>query len=116
MNNIISEPKLSALLYVIHQGIVMARFNALECSKLINRISGEKEKMVSDLMDAIHNIPTFINNAEEWNEEFCLSHLKSFDDKWTRKIGFSLMKCYEETLAGNNHYQKYKKYRKANPS
>lgn len=49
-------------------------------------------------MDAVHNIPSFINHFPGWDEQFFLLYLQSYDQKWTATDGMSLVAIYQNAL------------------
>ncbi|HEY3804791.1 MAG TPA: hypothetical protein VGL61_19390 [Kofleriaceae bacterium] len=69
------EPYLSACLEVLRHAIIQARF-----------IAAERSERLSDLLDAVHNIPDLIQRWEQCDVRLLESFLEAFDDKWQGEL------------------------------
>ena len=97
-----SEPKLTALLEAMYRATLRARDLGYGGKTLPEDQHPDALLEVSDLMDAIHNIPLHFNCYETWNEtEFVDSFLRPYDEKWSARSGISLVSIYQKALAGN---------------
>lgn len=53
---------------------------------------------LGDLMDAIHNIPAFVQHWENCNQEQFMATLLAYEKKWGRRHGPCLRTIYEQAL------------------
>lgn len=96
-----SENQRRALTELMYRVILHARVNAWGCSRILARLSGKREAQIADMMDVIHNIPVFLNNPDNWDDDhFKTYFLDSYDNKWSDGSGTSLRKFYETLLDG----------------
>jgi hypothetical protein len=68
------EPYLSACLATLREAVLGARFYSW-------RRSAPPEQ-IADLMDAIHNIPTLLQNWESCDVEWLRASLEAYDERW----------------------------------
>ena len=88
------EPYLSACLTVLHRAILACRANSWG-----NQWSAEH---VADLMDAIHNIPTLLQEWETCDVEFLrTTFLQAYESKWRDRGGLLLCQIFDEAFAGS---------------
>ena len=76
---------------VLSQSILEARAWAWQ-----NQVPTEQ---LADLMDAVHNIPAFLENWESVDKDFLMAGLKHFQEKWAPAGGLSLYDIYRQALA-----------------
>jgi len=80
-------------------------------------LSGKREEEITDLLDAIHNIPEFLARREQWDDEFFkASFLDVYDRKWAGKSGLRLRDLYEGALRGETLQQIYSKGKNEGPN
>jgi hypothetical protein len=95
--NLAPDDVREALTQVLYQGLVFIR----NFSMAGDVPSETKCEMLSDLSDALHNVPFVMGRYEEGHDaEYLIAHFfKSFDSKWG---GFEFTPClesiYRETL------------------
>jgi hypothetical protein len=86
------EPYLSACLVVLYRAILACRAN-----------SWSKQwpaEHVAELMDAIHNIPTFLQEWEKCDVEFLrTAFLQVYESKWRDRGGLPLCQMFDEAVA-----------------
>jgi hypothetical protein len=51
---------------------------------------------IADLMDALHNLPSFLPRWHSFDQELFREYLKIYDEKWPE--GVSLLTCLEDCL------------------
>jgi hypothetical protein len=101
--NMMTENNRRALLELMYRVILYARAKAWGCSRFRDRLSGQNEAEIADLMDVIHNIPVFLHNSDGWNDDFFkTSFLDAHDHKWANKGGIKLLAIYEGLLSGKD--------------
>jgi hypothetical protein len=84
------EPYLGACLEVIRFAILNARSAAWR-----NDVSADQ---LADLMDAVHNLPTLINNWGSCNQLRLREMLEGYDTKWANS-GTKLLSIYDGVIA-----------------
>jgi hypothetical protein len=95
------EPQLTALLEVIYRASLRARDLGYGGKTLPEERRGPALLEVSDLMDAIHNIPLYLTTYEDWDEQhFRSAFLAGYDQKWSATSGLKLSVVYEDALSG----------------
>jgi len=92
------EAEMHALTQLMYRVIINARLIAWGNSKLINRIKSSSNEHLADLMDAIHNVPIYLDKWEDWDEKMFLTILGCYDDKWTDRSGINLTEIYHHEL------------------
>jgi len=75
-------------LAVLRHAILLARRLAREPAK---------NDHIHDLMDAIHNTPTYIANPSMSEDEYLELYYKPYDEKWGKTYG-SLIKIYRDRV------------------
>ncbi len=82
-----SRRKLNQISSFLYMAITIARVLAWE---------NKSHEQIADLLDAVHNLPDFINKWDEWNENYFLEMLKAYDDKWVKDDrDFSLLRYWQ---------------------
>ncbi len=56
-------------------------------------------EQLADLMDAVHNIPTLLENWESCDQDSFMAELNHFQQKWASSGGLALHSIYEQALA-----------------
>jgi hypothetical protein len=88
--NLAPEPIFSGYHWLLH-------WVALHIRNCNDRMSGEQ---LSNLGDAIHNIPEFLIKYGFWDDtSFRKCFLQPYDDKWAREGSLCLVKTLEEGIA-----------------
>lgn len=85
------EPYLSAFLWVLHRAIISCRFGHWQ-----GEFSSEH---TAELMDAIHNIPTMIQNWEPEHLEFLRASLQDYETKWLSRGGIALCQIFDDAVS-----------------
>lgn len=93
------QPELNALLRVIYIATIEARATAWlsESEKSIDEQRQALSKVAS-LTDAIHNIPLYLDNWENWDEKAFLNVLRCHDEKWKGEDVVNLESVYRNQL------------------
>ena len=95
------EPQLTALLEVVYRASIRARDLGYGGKTLPEERRGPALLEVSDLMDAIHNIPLYLTSYEDWDEQhFRSAFLAGYDQKWSATSGLRLSTVYDDAIAG----------------
>ena len=94
------EPQLTALLEVIYRASIRARDLGYGGKTLPEDCRGTALLEVSDLMDAIHNIPLYLTSYEDWDIPLFQSGCLAYDQKWSATSGLKLSAVYENALNG----------------
>ena len=78
--NYASEPEFSAFLYVIYRAIIQVRYQIRYDEPMSN-------DQLHDLMDALHNIPTFLREGENGlSKQHILDAIRGYDRKWAHRV------------------------------
>ncbi|HBN77133.1 MAG TPA: hypothetical protein DD473_15220 [Planctomycetaceae bacterium] len=88
-----SEKHLNACLEVMRDAILQAR---------VWGWSGDvPAEQLADLMDAMHNIPTYIQHWDDVGDEGVKNDLKRYDDKWPKSVDsvIGLVELYDHVLS-----------------
>ena len=85
-----------AVMEFLRDAVLQARSLAWSCGPALNRLSGEREAQIGDLMDLVHNLPELVSSPH-WNASLFLDELDSFDRKWP---GRGLRARHESLLKG----------------
>ena len=93
------EPYLTACLEVLTEAILGARRIGWE-GQYHGGLSVEAADELADLMDAVHNIPIYLNHWERCDESMIRKFLERWEDKWTGKgtTRHSLIRTYQRAL------------------
>ena len=95
------QPQLTALLEVVYRASLRARDLGYGGKTLSEEQRGTALLEVSDLMDAIHNIPLYLTAYEDWDEQhFRSAFLAAYDQKWSGTSGLKLSVVYDDALSG----------------
>ena len=89
---------LLACMEVLYRAIIEARVLAWGGHRLRHRLSGQRDRQIADLMDAIHNIPLLAMNWDVCDQQMLRSYLVAYDETWAHR-GSSLVKTYDAVLA-----------------
>ena len=87
------EPFRTACLEVLHHAAIYARVIAWE-------EDFEKEQL-RDLMDAVHNIPHWLNDWERRDIDELRMSLAYYDQRWASKGGPTLISVFDENIGGD---------------
>ena len=87
----VPEREFHACMCVLTEAILRARAWAWQ-----NQVPAEQ---LADLMDAVHNIPAFLENWESCDQDFFMASLNHFQQKWASSGGLALHSIYEQALA-----------------
>lgn len=98
MNNQNNNTFYNAYLSLLQKALVHIRHLALK---------KENYEKISDLSDAIHNIPEMLLKWENWDHQAQREILEEYDKKWSidkngNKIDFSLIETFENYIKGNS--------------
>jgi len=109
------DVNMHALLQLMYLVMSLTRSSARshECNKrqFFSKNKTENNKYIFDLLGVVNDVPLFLNNWSEWDEDVFLSTLIKHDEKWSRLSGLSLTELYRHEL------QTYlKAYPNTNPS
>ena len=90
---------MNALFHLIYKAILDARIAAWSAIKepTVEAKDTALER-IADLMDAIHNIPTFMNRWENWDDKMFRTILQCHDEKWDLEPGAGLEGVYDSVL------------------
>lgn len=86
---------LRACLEVLYLATLKAR--ALGWSGEREGLSAERSARLGELMDAVHNLPSLVQNWDACNEEHLRAMLRDYDARW--KDGESLLAHYDRVVA-----------------
>jgi hypothetical protein len=86
------EPYFSACLQLLFDAILACR-----AGHWSEQFSHEH---TADLMDAIHNIPSMIQNWETVDVEYLRAGLTQYERKWLAKGGVALCQIFDDAVAG----------------
>ncbi|MGH1543541.1 MAG: hypothetical protein ACRBHB_24290 [Arenicella sp.] len=93
------DPQMHALLELLSYVIIRARSMAWDNRHFFTRIKSESNDVIADMLDAIHNVPLFLNNWEAFDEGM---FLESLDDIYygvrSDSSTESLLQVYTEAL------------------
>ena len=93
------EQRRRALHRVLYEAITEARGLAGGRWPMPGTAVDELRQEIVDLMDAIHNIPLFLDTMEGWDDDLFRSYsLQGYDGRWAAKRGHSLTNVYDEWL------------------
>lgn len=84
-------------LIVLRQSILHARVLAWE---------KKSHEEIADLLDAIHNVPEMLTQWESCDEKFLTQQIESYDKKWAKKEGFSIIKAVEFYFRNEQYIKK----------
>jgi len=87
----VPEREFHACMCVLTAAILYARAWAWQ-----NKIPAEQ---LADLMDAVHNIPAFLENWESCDQDLFMADLNHFQQNWASSGGLALHSIYEQALA-----------------
>ena len=86
------EPYLSACLAVLDRAIIYSR--------AWNGSAKFPNEHTADLMDAIHNIPSLLQNWEKCDVELLrTAFLKAYEQKWLARGGIALCQIFDDVVA-----------------
>lgn len=86
------EPFRTACVEVLHNAAIKARVMAWD-------EEFDKEQL-RDLMDAVHNIPRWLNNWQRCDVNELRQSLAYYDQQWASKGWPNLTKIFDENVAG----------------
>jgi hypothetical protein len=55
-------------------------------------------EQLADLMDAVHNIPAFLEQWESCDQALFMAVLNDFEQKWASSSGLALRSIYEQAM------------------
>ena len=91
---------------LMYRVIAYTRAKAWGCARIAQRVRGDHEREIADLMDTIHNIPLFLTQFEKWDDEkFKKDFLDVYDSKWSSTSGLKLRDIYERSLNGEKNLE-----------
>ncbi|HBC89442.1 MAG TPA: hypothetical protein DCZ94_21095 [Lentisphaeria bacterium] len=68
------------------QGHLVVLSHAIILARMLSKTDSEREHLF-DLMDAVHNTPSYISNPESWGADYISAYYAPYDKKWGRKYG-----------------------------
>jgi hypothetical protein len=84
------EPYRTACLEVLHLAVVKARMIAFE--------DDFEREQLRDLMDAVHNIPRWLNDWQNCEQDELRWSLAHYDERWAFKGCPKLSTIYDEAI------------------
>lgn len=94
------QPFLSACLDVLYAATIQARLLGYAgVSSVRHRLRRRNAQQITDLMDAVHNIPILLASWEKCDEALLRGTLKTYDDKWCGASSIRLHDKYQQALS-----------------
>jgi hypothetical protein len=94
---------------IADERLARAYLKVLETVALFVRLRSRGKGRLSDehlfdLMDAIHNVPTFLGGDNDYFTPELMRKFEfgNYDDKWSENGGLHLVRILDEALSGNN--------------
>ena len=87
------EADLRACLAVLYRACIHARLLGYEGGQ--GGLSADRSRLLTDLMDAVHNIPDLLTRWPSCNQDLLRDTLADFDAKWSIS-GIQLLPVYDQ--------------------
>ncbi len=91
------EREFRACLQVLTWAILQARAWAWQKQVPIEQLA--------DLMDAVHNIPSFLERWEACDQGLLMAMLNDFEQKWASSSGLALRSIYEQEMTAQSEIE-----------
>jgi hypothetical protein len=93
----IPESNIRACLAVVGRACAYARLLGYEGEQA--GLSVDRSRLLSDLMDAVHNIPELVTRWPTCDQKLLRGMLADFDAKWSSS-GIALLSLYDQIATG----------------